>query len=131
MDEREVKGTAREFAGKAEQVAGNVTGDTGRQAEGHLDEGVGAAERKFGAAREAAQDAAETASRQAAEARDAAFRAAERAAERLDREAELYGDRGITSAISDFVRERPVAATLGAVGIGVALAVVLRNSLKS
>lgn len=130
MDEHEIKGTAREFAGKAEQVAGTVSGDTGRRGQGHLDEGLGAAERKFGAARDAAQDAADTAARQAAEARDAAFRAAERAAERLDREADLYGERGMVGSIADFVRERPVAATLGAVGIGVALAVVLRKSLK-
>lgn len=130
MDEHEIKGTAREFAGKAEQVAGTVTGDADRRAEGHIDEGLGAAERKFGAAREAAQDAADAAARQAAEARDAAFRAAERAADRLDREAELYGERGLTGSIADFVRERPVAATLGAVGVGVALAFMLRKTLK-
>ncbi|OYV39084.1 MAG: hypothetical protein B7Z80_08255 [Rhodospirillales bacterium 20-64-7] len=50
VDENELKGGARELGGKAEEMLGNVTGDTKSQVEGQIDQMAGRAQRTFGAA---------------------------------------------------------------------------------
>ena len=57
------EGTMREFAGKAKDVAGRVTGDSKLQAEGLIDEAAGAVQRNYGVARDAANEGLEVLSK--------------------------------------------------------------------
>ena len=58
MDENRMKGTARNLGGKAEEAWGNVTGDTRTQAEGAINQAVGAAQDLYGQAADAAHETA-------------------------------------------------------------------------
>ncbi|HET9146746.1 MAG TPA: CsbD family protein [Acetobacteraceae bacterium] len=48
MDENKVEGTAREWAGKAQDAAGGFVGDTSTQMKGKANEYMGKAQQNFG-----------------------------------------------------------------------------------
>ena len=60
MDENRITGAAKEFGGKVEGKAGELTGDRSTQTEGKLDEARGAAENLYGRAKDAVRDAADS-----------------------------------------------------------------------
>lgn len=59
MEEHRVAGTARNAGGKFEEGIGRVTGDTGSQVQGVIDQAQGTAENLYGQAKDAASNAAE------------------------------------------------------------------------
>lgn len=57
MNKDQVKGTAKDVAGKVQEGAGKVTGDKEQQAKGLGKQVAGKTQKKFGDAKEAAKDA--------------------------------------------------------------------------
>lgn len=102
-------GTAKEFAGKAEGVIGDATGDAQTQASGRAREAAGTVQDLYGQAKDAARDAADTAVNYAKDA---------------------YEHRGETvrsgqKAVAQTVQDNPLGALLIAGGIGFALALLM------
>jgi uncharacterized protein YjbJ (UPF0337 family) len=58
LDEKRVKGTARNLGGKAEEAWGDVTGDARTQAEGAIDQAAGAAQDFYGQTVDATRETA-------------------------------------------------------------------------
>jgi uncharacterized protein YjbJ (UPF0337 family) len=48
MNKDQVEGRAKEAAGKVQEVAGKVVGNTNQQVKGNINKNVGAAQAKFG-----------------------------------------------------------------------------------
>lgn len=59
MDTDRIKGAGNEILGKARQAVGEFTNDGKLQGSGIVDEAVGAAQRTFGQAKDAARDGGE------------------------------------------------------------------------
>jgi uncharacterized protein YjbJ (UPF0337 family) len=109
MDKDRIYGSAKEFAGKVEGAAGDLTGDAGTQASGRTREAVGAVQDLYGQAKDAARGAADTAVNYAKDA---------------------YENRGESirsgqKAVAQTVQENPLGALLIAGGIGFALALLM------
>ena len=109
MDKDRIYGTAKEFAGKAEGAAGDLTGDAKTQASGRVREAAGVAQDLYGQAKDAVSDAADTAVNYAKDA---------------------YDNRGETirsgqKAMAKTVQENPLGSLLIAGGIGFALALLM------
>jgi uncharacterized protein YjbJ (UPF0337 family) len=64
MNDDQIEGTAREFAGRVKDAAGGFMGDARTQAEGKFDKAAGHIQQTYGAARNAAGDGIETLSAQ-------------------------------------------------------------------
>ena len=60
MNEDEIKGAATDAVGKVKDAAGGLTGDTGLQTEGKVDQAAGKIQGKFGDATDQLRDAAGT-----------------------------------------------------------------------
>lgn len=109
MDKDRIFGTAKEFAGKAEGVIGDATGDAQTQASGRAREAAGTVQDLYGQVKDAARDAADTAVNYAKDA---------------------YEHRGETvrsgqKAVAQTVQDNPLGALLIAGGIGFALALLM------
>lgn len=65
MDTDRIKGAGNEILGKARQAVGDLTNDSRLQGQGVVDEAVGAAQRTFGQAKDAAREGGEMVVRQA------------------------------------------------------------------
>lgn len=65
MDSDRIKGAGNEILGKARQVVGDFTNDGRLQGSGIVDEAVGAAQRTFGQAKDAAREGGEVVAQQA------------------------------------------------------------------
>jgi uncharacterized protein YjbJ (UPF0337 family) len=61
MNEDRIVGSAKDYAGKAETALGDAAGDTKTQASGRAREMAGKAQNLYGQVKDAAQDAADTA----------------------------------------------------------------------
>ncbi|SDJ08873.1 Uncharacterized conserved protein YjbJ, UPF0337 family [Bradyrhizobium lablabi] len=109
MDKDRIAGAAKDFAGKAEGVVGNMTGDAKTQAEGRAREAAGAVQNLYGQAKDAVSDATDAAVNYAKDAYD------------------NRGDtiRGGRKAVAQTVQENPLGALLIAGGIGFALALMM------
>ena len=109
MDKDRIAGAAKDFAGKAEGVVGNMTGDARTQAEGRAREAEGTVQNLYGQAKDAVSDAADAAVNYAKDA---------------------YGNPGDTlrdsqKAVAQTVQENPLGSLLIAGGIGFALALMM------
>jgi uncharacterized protein YjbJ (UPF0337 family) len=109
MDKDRIFGTAKEFAGKVEGAAGDVTGDAKTQASGRAREAAGAVQDLYGQAKDTVSDAADTAVNYAKDA---------------------YENRGETvrngqQAMARTVQDNPLGSLLIAGGIGFALALLM------
>jgi len=60
MDENRIGGTARNFGGRVQEVAGNMTGDRKMQLQGKTNQAVGEIEDLYGQAKDAAGEVAES-----------------------------------------------------------------------
>ena len=109
MDKDRIAGAAKDFAGKAEGVVGNVTGDAKTQAEGRANEAAGTVQNLYGQAKDAVSDATDTAVNYAKDA--------------YDNRGEAI--RGGQKAVSQTVQDNPLGALLIAGGIGFALALMM------
>jgi len=109
MDKDRIAGAAKDFAGKAEGVVGNVTGDAKTQAEGRANEAAGTVQNLYGQAKDAVSDATDTAVNYAKDA--------------YDNRGEAI--RGGQKAVSQTVQDNPFGALLIAGGIGFALALMM------
>jgi uncharacterized protein YjbJ (UPF0337 family) len=109
MDKDRIAGAAKDFAGKAEGVVGNMTGDAKTQAEGRAREAAGTVQNLYGQAKDAVSDAADTA---VSYAKDAIGNPADTL-------------RGGQKAVADTVQENPLGSLLIAGGIGFALALMM------
>lgn len=109
MDKDRIAGAAKDFAGKAEGVVGNMTGDAKTQAEGRAREAAGTVQNLYGQAKDAVSDAADTAVNYA---RDAIGNPADTL-------------RGSQKAVADTVQENPLGSLLIAAGVGFALALMM------
>lgn len=109
MDKDRIAGAAKDFAGKAEGVVGNLTGDAKTQAEGRAREAVGTVQNLYGQAKDAVSDATDTAVNYAKDAY------------------EHRGDtiRGGQKAVAQTVQDNPLGSLLIAGGIGFALALMM------
>jgi uncharacterized protein YjbJ (UPF0337 family) len=58
MDENEIKGAARDALGKVKDGVGGLTGDTGMQVDGKMDQAAGQLQGKFGDAKDQLDDTA-------------------------------------------------------------------------
>ena len=56
MNKDQVKGTAKDIAGKVQEKAGQLTGDKEQEAKGLAKQVSGTTQKKFGDAKEAAKD---------------------------------------------------------------------------
>jgi uncharacterized protein YjbJ (UPF0337 family) len=109
MDKDRIAGAAKDFAGKAESVVGNLTGDARTQAEGRAREAAGTVQNLYGQAKDAVSDAADAAVNYAKDGYDNS------------------GDtiRGSQKAVAQTVKDNPLGALLTAGGIGFALALMM------
>jgi len=109
MDKDRIAGAAKDFAGKAESVVGDVTGDAKTQAEGRAREAAGTVQNLYGHAKDAARDATDATVNYARDAYD------------------NRGDtiRGGQKAVAQTVQDNPLGALLIAGGIGFALALMM------
>jgi uncharacterized protein YjbJ (UPF0337 family) len=109
MDKDRIAGAAKDFAGKAEGVVGNMTGDAKTQAEGRAREAAGTVQNLYGQAKDAVSDATDAAVNYAKDAYDNS------------------GDtiRGSQKAVAQTVQDNPLGALLIAGGIGFALALMM------
>lgn len=109
MDKDRIAGAAKDFAGKAEGVVGNMTGDAKTQAEGRAREAAGTVQNLYGQAKDAVSDAADTAVNYAKDA--------------IGNPADTL--RGSQKAVADTVQENPLGSLLIAAGVGFALALMI------
>jgi uncharacterized protein YjbJ (UPF0337 family) len=70
MNEDRLAGTVRNIGGKAQEGIGRMTGDTKTQAEGMVNQAVGAAQDLYGQAKDTAADAAQAVKKTALDAED-------------------------------------------------------------
>jgi uncharacterized protein YjbJ (UPF0337 family) len=114
MDQDRISGSAKEFAGRVEGVAGEMAGDAQTQASGKAREAAGTVQNLYGQAKDAARDASEGAASYAKGAYEAS------------------GDtfRDGTQAIAKKVRDNPLGALLVAGGIGFALALLMSRPAR-
>ena len=103
MDEDKVEGMARKFGGKAEEMAGKLTGDTKLQADGMVDQAAGTAKKAYGQVKDAVRDYG-----------------GDYGSQLLD-QIEDAGD-----ALADQIDQRPITAVLIAAGIGFLLALATK-----
>ncbi|WP_426439751.1 CsbD family protein [Bradyrhizobium genosp. P] len=109
MDKDRIYGSAKEFAGKVEGAAGDLTGDASTQATGRVREAAGSVQDLYGQAKDAARDAADTAVNYAKDA--------------YDNRGETI--RGGQKAMAQTVQDNPLGSLLIAGGIGFALALLM------
>ena len=112
MDKDRIAGAAKDFAGKAEGVVGNMTGDAKTQAEGRAREAAGTVQNLYGQAKDAVSDATDAAVNYAKDA---------------------YGNptetlRDGQKAVAQTVQDNPLGSLLIAGGIGFALALMMTRS---
>ncbi|MBR0691770.1 CsbD family protein [Bradyrhizobium lablabi] len=109
MDKDRIYGSAKEFGGKVEGAAGDLTGDAKTQASGRVREAAGAMQDLYGQAKDVTRDATDAAVNYAKDA---------------------YEHRGETirsgqKAMAQAVQENPLGSLLIAGGIGFALALLM------
>src|ERR1700682_1200613 len=109
MDKDRIAGSAKDFAGKVERPAGDITGNAQTQAPGRAREAAGAVQNLYGQAKDAARDAGDAA---VSYAKDA-----------YDNSGETLRDG--SQAVAKKVQDNPLGALLVAAGIGFALALML------
>jgi uncharacterized protein YjbJ (UPF0337 family) len=114
MDKDRIAGTAKDFTGKIEGVAGDLAGDAKTQASGRAREAAGTVQNLYGQAKDAVRDAGETA---AGYAKDA-----------YDNSGETFRDG--TQAIARKVQDNPLGSLLIAGGIGFALALLMSRPAR-
>ncbi len=112
MDKDRIAGAAKDFAGKAEGVVGNMTGDARTQAEGRAREAAGTVQNLYGQAKDAVSDATDAAVNYAKDA--------------YDNSGDTFRDG--SEAVAKRVQDNPLGALLVAGGIGFALALLMTRS---
>lgn len=121
MDEDELKGGARQFAGKVEEGLGAASGDESLEARGQVHQAEGGARKLYGAAKDTADSAASAASAAFETMRDSVSgQWSHRTDDGLADDS--YGEDGLVARGADFVRQQPLLALLGAATAGYALA---------
>ncbi len=103
MDENRFEGAAQKLGGKAEEMAGKLTGDTKLKADGAFDQAAGTAQKAFGQVKDAVRDYG-----------------GDYGSQLLD-QIEDAGD-----ALADQIDQRPITAVLIAAGIGFLLALATK-----
>jgi uncharacterized protein YjbJ (UPF0337 family) len=112
MNEDRIAGTAKDFAGKAENAFGNATGDRESQASGRAREMAGKAQNLYGQAKDAVQDAADKAT---------------------DYAKDMYNSDAIRDgqdALARKVQDNPIGSLVTAGAIGFALALLLSRPAR-
>ena len=109
MDKDRIVGSAKDFAGKVEDAAGNAAGDARTQVEGRFREAAGTAQNLYGQAKDAAR-----------EAKDAAVGYAK---DSYEKSGDTFRDG--SQAIAKGVQDNPLGSLLIAGGIGFALALLM------
>ena len=112
MNEDRIAGTAKDFAGKAENAFGNATGDRESQASGRAREMAGKAQNLYGQAKDAGQDAADKAT---------------------DYAKDMYNSDAIRDgqdALARKVQDNPIGSLVTAGAIGFALALLLSRPAR-
>jgi uncharacterized protein YjbJ (UPF0337 family) len=112
MNEDRIAGTAKDFAGKAENTFGNATGDKESQASGRAREMAGKAQNLYGQAKDAVQDAADKAT---------------------DYARDVYNSDAIRDgqdALARKVQDNPIGSLVTAGAIGFALALLLARPAR-
>ena len=114
MNEDRIAGTAKDFAGKAENAFGNATGDRESQASGRAREMAGKAQNLYGQAKDAVSDATDKAT---------------------DYARDMYNNRGEAirdgqDAIARKVQDNPIGSLVTAGAIGFALALILARPAR-
>jgi uncharacterized protein YjbJ (UPF0337 family) len=104
MDKDRIAGSAKDFGGKVESAAGDLTGDVGTQASGRAREAAGAAQDLYGQAKDAVRDATDT--------------------------AVSYAKGANPDAVLQLVRANPIQSLFVAGGIGFALALLLSRPAR-
>ena len=112
MDKDRIAGAAKDFAGKAESVVGNMTGDAKTQAEGRAREAAGTVQNLYGQAKDAVSDATDAAVNYAKDA--------------VGNPSETLRDG--QKAVAQTVQDNPLGSLLIAGGIGFALALMMTRS---
>ena len=105
MDDNQIEGAARDLGGKAQEMAGKLTGDTKMKADGAYDQAAGTAQKAFGQVKEAVRDYG-----------------GDYGSQLLD-QIEDAGD-----ALADQIDQRPITAILIAAGVGFLLALATKPS---
>ncbi|WP_262312912.1 CsbD family protein [Acidiphilium sp. AL] len=116
MNEDEIKGTAKDAAGKIKDAVGGLAGDEELQAEGKADQIAGKAQKFYGAAKDSIGAAVDTA-------RDALGHAT--AVDDMTGTAERVSEK-----FNEFVRAQPVLAMLGTAAAGYALALLIHGGSR-
>ena len=124
MNSNEFEGAAKEIKGRVKDGIGGLTGDTGTQAEGKVDELAGKAQRKMGDVADAASDALHDASDKAGDYASRASATLRDAADTVRQEAQAAGsamyDAGAKAGVvvGDTVKEYPLLSLIGVAAIG-------------
>src|ERR1700761_4154334 len=114
MNEDRIAGTAKDFAGKAENAFGNATGDRESQASGRAREMAGKAQNLYGQAKDAVNDATDKAT---------------------DYAKDVYNNRSDAirdgqDALARKVQDNPIGSLVTAGAIGFALAMILARPAR-
>jgi uncharacterized protein YjbJ (UPF0337 family) len=111
MDKDRIVGSAKDFAGKAEGAAGDITGDARTQASGRMREAAGAMQNLYGQAKDAARDATDAATGYAKDV--------------YDNSGDTFRDG--SQALAQKVRDNPLGSLMIAGAVGFALALLLKS----
>ena len=118
MDENRITGAAKEFGGKVQGAAGDLTGDRKTQARGKANEAQGGAENLVGQAKDTVRDVAG----QAGDLADSALKKGHDAfpdAERAYRQG--------SDAVTQYAKDSPLTLALMAGAVGYLLAMVIHG----
>lgn len=136
MNEDEIKGVARDAAGKVKDGAGGLTGDTGLQAEGKIDQAAGKIEGQYGTAKDQLGSVADGIAEQASDFANRAGSTMSDAAQTVRREAghasEKIYDAGSRAGeyVGRTVKEQPLLSLIGVAAIGYLIGFLIHSPMS-
>jgi uncharacterized protein YjbJ (UPF0337 family) len=125
MNEDEIKGVARDAAGKVKDGAGGLTGDPGLQADGKLDQAAGKIQGQYGTAKEQLGSAADAIADKASDFANRAGSTVSGAAQTARREAAHVGE-----YVGRTVNEQPLLSLIGVAAIGYAIGFFIHSPMS-
>jgi uncharacterized protein YjbJ (UPF0337 family) len=136
MNEDEIKGVARDAVGKVKDGAGGLTGDTGLQAEGKIDQAARKIQGQYGTAKQHLGSAADAIAEKASDFANRAGSAMSDAAQTVRREAGHAGEKVYDAGarareyVGHTVKEQPLLSLIGVAAIGYVIGFLIHSPMS-
>jgi uncharacterized protein YjbJ (UPF0337 family) len=136
MNEDEIKGVARDAIGKVKDGAGGLTGDTGLQAEGKIDQAAGKIQGQYGTAKQQIGSAADAIAEKASDFANRAGSTMSDAAQTVRREAGHAGEKVYNAGarageyVGHTVKEQPLLSLIGVAAIGYVIGFLIHSPMS-